>query len=121
MTLKVAPDGVDEFLKINCPPDIVCFTAVTCEANTVLKLAEKIKDTFQNKSPLIVIGGHHASLDPEYFNRICVDYVVAGLAKLSFRQLVDALSKGQDGSNIPGVARTRPGKPLILIPRKYGF
>jgi hopanoid C-3 methylase len=41
--LKADPDGLEVFLSEGRAPDIIGFTAVTCEANTVIRLAEKIK------------------------------------------------------------------------------
>ena len=119
--LKAAPDSFGEIFQEELPAELICFTAVTCEANTIIALAQKIKDELQEQSPLIAVGGHHASLDPSYFNRGCIDYVVVGLGKLSFRQLVDSLSAGDDDPAIPGIAKTRPGKTLNFSPRHYGL
>jgi radical SAM superfamily enzyme YgiQ (UPF0313 family) len=65
------------------------------------------------------VGGHHASCDPEFFNRDAVDFVVIGLGKLSFRELADDLAGGGAGTAIPGVARTAPGTRLSWIPRAW--
>jgi radical SAM superfamily enzyme YgiQ (UPF0313 family) len=118
--LKAEPDGLDALLARSAGPDIVGFTAVTCEANTVIKLAEKIKGTFVNP-PIIVVGGHHASSDPGYFHRAAIDYVVVGLGKLTFRLLVDALAEDSVPPDIPGVVKVRPGGPMVPVRRKYGF
>ena len=69
-------------------PDVVGITGVTCEANAGLQIAADVK---RRSDPVVVVGGHHASCDPEYFNRAEVDYIVTGLGKLSFRELADAL------------------------------
>ncbi len=118
--LKAEPDGLEALLTGRVSPDIVGFTAVTCEANTVIKLAEKIKAAFVNP-PIIVVGGHHASSDPGYFHRTAIDYVVVGLGKLTFRLLVDALAKGRTPPDIAGVLKVRPGGPMVPVQRKYGF
>lgn len=97
-------------------PDVVGFTAVTCEANTVLRLAAGLK---QRGRTAVVVGGTHATLDPAFFNRPEVDYVAVGLGKRSFSELVDRLGRNLPGDDIPGVARTSPGKPLTLLPRRY--
>ena len=98
-------------------PQVVGFTAVTCEANTVLRLAAEIKRRGQ---ATVVVGGNHATLDPAFFNRPEIDYVVVGLGKKSFSELVDRLAGNRSGEGIPGVARTSPGKPLTFTPRLYG-
>ncbi|MFZ1200546.1 MAG: radical SAM protein [Desulfobacterales bacterium] len=97
-------------------PEVVGITGVTCEANAVVKIAADAKRRF---NPVIVAGGHHASCDPQYFNRPEIDYVVTGLGKLSFRELVDALGRGAAAGDIPGVAATSPGRPLSFRPRSF--
>lgn len=113
--LKADPAGYERTLN-EFRPDIVGFTAMTCEANTVLSLAARAKEGFATRT---VVGGIHATLDPEHFNRPAVDYVVRGLGKLSFRMLVDALAAGDTGRAIPGVGRVTPGQPLRVPPRDY--
>jgi hopanoid C-3 methylase len=98
-------------------PHVVGFTGVTCEANTVLRLASEIK---QRNQTVVVVGGNHASLDPSFFNRPEIDYIVVGLGKKSFSDLVDRLDTNRSGDGIPGIARTSPGKPLAFAPRCYG-
>ncbi len=119
--LKADPDGLQEILTEGGKPDLVGITGVTCEANTVITLAETLKRAFPDKSPIIVVGGHHASCDPSYFNRACIDYVVVGLGKLSFRILVDALAADTEPPTIPGIIRVQPNAPLSLAPRRYDF
>ncbi|MHB9096539.1 MAG: B12-binding domain-containing radical SAM protein [Syntrophales bacterium] len=98
-------------------PRVVGFTAVTCEANTVLRLAAEIK---KRGRAVVVVGGNHATLDPAFFNRPEVDYVVVGLGKRSFADLADRLAGNRSGDGIPGIAKTSPGKPLTFTPRLYG-
>jgi radical SAM superfamily enzyme YgiQ (UPF0313 family) len=117
--LKADPDGFEEL--VGAGVDIVGFTAVTCEANTVIKLAEKIKQGVAGRSPIVVVGGHHASCDPGYFNRDCIDYIVVGLGKLTFALLVEALAEGREPADIPGVLRVRLGGVAKPQPRSYGF
>ncbi len=118
--LKAEPDGLYALLAEEVCPDVVGFTSVTCEANTVIKLCEKIKGAYA-RPPIIVVGGHHASSDPGYFHRPVIDYVIVGLGKLTFRLLVDALVEGGGPPDIPGVLRVRPGGPLTPSLRKYSF
>jgi len=97
-------------------PDLVGITGVTCEANTVLAIARDIKARFQVP---VVVGGHHASCDPHFFRRPWVDYIVVGLGKLSFRELVDALEEGRP-VRIPGIYRNTGGtSPGTFTPRHY--
>lgn len=111
--LKSDPDGLSsETLPLQ--PDLVGITGVTCEANTMLDIARQIKE--RHNVP-VVVGGHHASCDPEFFKQPWVDYIVVGLGTLSFRQLVDAVAEGQPAV-IPGVMDSRGGS-AAFIPRKY--
>lgn len=113
--LKVTPDALEADLD-DFRPDLVGITGMTCEANAILRIAETVRSKTEAN---VVVGGHHATCDPEYFNRDTIDYVVLGIAKKSFRELVDGLATGTADKGIPGVAATRPGSPLAYAPRKY--
>ena len=63
--LKAAPSGLEKTLE-QFEPDLVGFTGVACEANTVVRLAKEVK---RNRNALVVVGGHHASCDPAFFYR----------------------------------------------------
>lgn len=111
--LKAEPDGLERELSAFAP-DVVGLTGVTCEANTMLQLAARLKETC---NPKVVVGGIHASCDPQFFNRENVDYIVAGLGKKAFAELVSAFEREErDIAAIPGVIPTTPGKKLIIPP-----
>jgi radical SAM superfamily enzyme YgiQ (UPF0313 family) len=114
--LKAAPDAFMEVLS-DFQPHIVGITGVTCEANTMLKLAAKAKEA--SGAIITVVGGVHASNDPYFFNREEIDYIVVGLGKLSFKELVDALETGNRGKVISGVAKTNPEGTLVFAPRAF--
>ncbi len=114
--LKAEPEGLHAALT-EFRPQLVGLTAVTCEANTALRLAAQVKESC---GATVVVGGVHASNDPEFFNRSEIDYVVVGLGKQSFRELADALAGASAPSAVPGVAKTRPGTPLAWQPRAFG-
>ncbi|MGM0680866.1 MAG: B12-binding domain-containing radical SAM protein, partial [Thermodesulfobacteriota bacterium] len=84
-------------------------TGVTCEANAMLSLADQVKEACGS---IVVVGGIQASSDPEFFNRPQVDYIVTGLGKKTFAELVAVLEEGRQPAAIPGVARTSPGQRL---------
>ena len=105
--LKADPQGLAREL-LDFRPDIAGITGVTCEANTVLRLAREIKE---DCGAVIAVGGIHAGNDPEFFNREEIDYIVTGLGKRSFSLLAASLEVGRE--SLPaGVFRTRPGRPL---------
>ncbi len=116
LDLKAEPEGLHAALE-DFRPELVGFTAVTCEANTVLKLAGELKESCGAQ---IVVGGIHASSDPAFFNHPAIDYIVIGLGKASFAELAAAIESGTPTGAIPGVAATRPGGALAFTPRNYG-
>ena len=111
--LKVEPHGLEN---MDVEPDLIGFTGLTCEARTICRLAGEMRKRFPKS--VIVVGGHHASLDPEFFNRAEFDYVVTGVGKLSFRLLIDALREGETPA-ISGVAVTNPGFALNFTKRSF--
>jgi radical SAM superfamily enzyme YgiQ (UPF0313 family) len=113
--LKVDPDGLQPLLD-TFKPQLVALTAMTCEARTVVRLAGEIKQSLQTA---IVVGGVHASADPEFFNREMIDWIVIGLGKQSLRELVEALDAGITNPLIAGIAATGPGTPLRYRQRTY--
>jgi radical SAM superfamily enzyme YgiQ (UPF0313 family) len=115
LDLKVEPNGLQQQLD-SFEPELVVLTGMTCEAQTVLKLATEVK---QRCRATVVVGGVHASADPEFFNRQVIDWIIIGLGKQSLRQLVDALNTATAEQPIPGVARTNPGKPLRYQKPKF--
>ncbi len=119
LDLKAVPDQFTAtFEKIQ--PDVVAFTAMTCEANSVIRLATEVK---QNSNAITVVGGIHASNDPEFFNQDMIDYVVIGLGQKSLRELVEAIETNQldkvAQGTIPGVAATQPGGRMVWTPRLF--
>ena len=113
--LKAEPGSLQASLA-DFRPDLVGITGMTCEANAVLALAREIKD---ESGAAVVVGGHHASCDPIFFNRPQIDYVVAGIGKLSFRLLIDALENGGPPPAIEGVMKTDPANAPSFAPRKF--
>ena len=109
--LKADPGGLERELESFCP-DVTGITGVTCEANTVLRIAREIKS---NCEAVVVVGGIHASNDPEFFNREGIDYIVTGIGKKSFAELISLLEMSKAESLLPaGVYRTEPGSRLSL-------
>jgi hopanoid C-3 methylase len=115
LDLKAGPETFSEALSI-FNPEVVGITGVTCEANTMLKLAASAKERVK---AVVVVGGVHATHDPYFFNREEIDYIVVGLGKMTFKELLTAIESKCATDRIPGVAKTRPGEPLRFIPRAY--
>ncbi|MBF0104194.1 MAG: B12-binding domain-containing radical SAM protein [Deltaproteobacteria bacterium] len=81
------------------PPDIVCFTSVASEFYFVNKIAryirKKIPDCY------MVIGGAHASLQPDEVLKGAFDCVCVGEGELPVRELAALLQLGQRPAHIP--------------------
>ncbi|MEK6983796.1 MAG: radical SAM protein [Nanoarchaeota archaeon] len=87
---------------LNEHPKIVCFSTMTCQIHTALKLATEIKET--NKNIKIVFGGSHISSTKEelfHFTKD-VDYLMYGEAEKSFYELYNSKSD-EDLSKISGL------------------
>jgi radical SAM superfamily enzyme YgiQ (UPF0313 family) len=111
--LKADPDGLETELP-GLRPEVVGITGVTCEANTMLRIAARIKEVC---GATVVVGGSHASCDPAFFNLPVVDFIVVGIGKRIFSRLVAALENGTEQATVlPGVLRTRPGRKITLPP-----
>ncbi len=108
LDLKVEPGALQGVLT-GFMPEIVAITGVTCEANTMVRIARESKESC---GAVVVVGGIHASSDPTFFNHHGIDYVVVGLGKVAFAELAAAIAAGEDTGAIPGVARTNPGVEL---------
>ncbi|WP_041277838.1 B12-binding domain-containing radical SAM protein [Desulfotalea psychrophila] len=115
LDLKVVPQLLEETLELFAP-DIVAFTAMTCEAQAVLQLASQVRAC--DERILITVGGVHASSDPEFFNREMIDWIIIGLGVQSFPLLAEALERGLL-VEIDGVARSQAGKKLVYRPRSF--
>lgn len=116
LDLKVEPDALGACLE-SYRPDLVGLTGMTCEANTVLKLAAQAKAAGVRQ---VLVGGHHASNDPQFFNRPEIDWVVIGVGSRAFEALLAALEQGREVA-IPWVAKSRGGlEPLQWEERRFG-
>ena len=119
LDLKAAPDDFSTAIA-TLQPDLVAFTAMTCEANTVVRLASEVKQATQ---AITIVGGIHASNDPQFFNHEMIDYIVIGLGQQSLAELIATLEKDHTDQPIdlaiPGVAKTTPDQTLKWTPRQF--
>ena len=113
--LKADPDGLAPDRLAAMAPELIGITGVTCEANTMLKIAKALKNIH---GVPVVVGGHHASCDPGFFKHPFIDYIVVGIGKLSFCELVNALETGGP-VRIPGVIDNTAGTRADFIPRQF--
>ena len=117
LDLKVEPEALAATL-LSFAPDLVGITGMTCEANTMVALAQEVNEHSQS---LVVVGGIHASNDPDFFHQPAIDYIAIGLGKASFRQLILALAEGGDTAAIPGICQVGPGDTAHYTPRQFSM
>lgn len=88
-------------------PDLVGFTCITAQYNSVKAMLELVKKIDPNI--ITEVGGLHPTLCTEGFIDSSVDIISVGLGKASFRDIVKEIKKNgrkADFSHIPGLAFT---------------
>ncbi len=98
----------NQFIKriLQMSPELVGITAMTFTMIDVLKTIDLIKSAEKelNKRIKIVLGGPHVHLFPqETINLPGVDYLIKGEGEKPFFELLEALEKNQDISQINGL------------------
>jgi radical SAM superfamily enzyme YgiQ (UPF0313 family) len=73
----------------------------TTERNRTVRLAERIKRVLPGA--FLVVGGHDASRDPEWFNQPAFDAIAVGDGEEVMPPMVDALARGADLAKVPGL------------------
>ncbi len=84
-------------------PDVIGLQCnFTTERNRTVHLAQKVKQMMP--SAFVVIGGHDASRDPEWFQDRSIDAVAIGDGEEVMPPLVDALARGRDIGIVAGLS-----------------
>ena len=97
-------------------PDICGIScSFTVDVNKALRIAELVKRS--KGRPVVVIGGHHASLSPEDLCTEFIDAIVIGEGEITFSELVSCLSGNGNLESVPGLALNRDGEQLFTRPR----
>jgi radical SAM superfamily enzyme YgiQ (UPF0313 family) len=90
-------------------PDVVGLQCnFTTERNRTVRLAQRIKR--ENPGVFVVVGGHDASRDPNWFNSDVIDAVAVGDGEEVMPPMVDAIQRGHDLATIPGLMLHREGR-----------
>ena len=101
-------------------PDVIGITSTTSMIPDAYAIAEVAKR--YNENVKIVMGGPHVTFLPERTFKECpyIDFIVRGEGELTFKELIDALEKDKDPSNILGLSvnlgnkvKNNPPRPLI--------
>ena len=82
----------------------------TTERFRLLRLARRVKQDLPDA--LLVVGGHDASRDPEWFLHPAIDVVAVGDGEEILPALVTAYERGEDLARVPGLLLNRPGGPV---------
>ena len=96
-------------------PNIVATTSYTAGVYAALAAIKKVK--MYNQHILTVVGGHHATLMPEDFNRDFIDVIVIGEGEVTFAGLMEAYQAKGDLNEVKGLAFPQNGK-LVLTPAR---
>lgn len=98
--------------------DVVCISVIAgyYQYRKLLSLSDAINASKQR--PLLIIGGHGPSPEPEFFlKKTQGDIVVIGEGEKTCKELFNALAKKKPLSSIKGIA-WRNGKKIIINPRR---
>ncbi|HEX6898512.1 MAG TPA: radical SAM protein [Thermoanaerobaculia bacterium] len=83
----------------------------TTERFRTLRLAERVRREMPDA--FIVIGGHDASREPNWFLQPVIDAVAIGDGEEVMPALVDALEHGGDLKKVPGLLLNDGGEPVL--------
>lgn len=97
---RLAPDIDSAYRRFQ--PQVVGLTGYTSQLNIIKSLAVRLKSAFP--ALRMVVGGHHATVQPEDFNIPAIDAVVIGEGVFALREIVGAIEAGRDFEAIQGVA-----------------
>ena len=98
-------------------PEIVGLTGFTSHVNIIKGIATRLKTIFPEL--FIVVGGHHATVQPEDFNEPDIDLVVIGEGVFTLREIVAALQAGTRLAEITGIAVPCSEGMVFSPPRPY--
>jgi len=83
-------------------PDVVGLQCnFTTERNRTVRLAQRIKR--EMPGTLVVVGGHDASRDPDWFHDSSIDVIAIGDGEEVMPPMVNALKAGRELKGVPGL------------------
>jgi len=98
-------------------PQIVGITGFTSQLNIIKALAGRLKAAWP--ALRIIVGGHHATVQPADFNDPAIDVVVIGEGVFTLREILRVIESGGDFLDIPGLALPRPEGLRFSAARPY--
>jgi hopanoid C-3 methylase len=112
---RIEPDFERTYLTFR--PDVVGLTGFTSHVNIIKTIASRIKA--MNSKVLIVVGGHHATVQPRDFNDSHIDVVVIGEGVFTLREILHTWESGGCLSTIYGIAIPSLDGMKFSVPRTY--
>jgi radical SAM superfamily enzyme YgiQ (UPF0313 family) len=100
-------------------PDVVGLSIMTFQRRTALRIVRLIRSI--KPGVRVVAGGYDPSLAPHAYADDCsgIDFLVRGEGEHTFRELLDALQRGDDPSSIAGLSlRGGPGAGFTHMPAR---
>lgn len=117
--LRQMSQNTDEVVRqiLSYNPGIVCFAVLTYNYPEVLRIIKALKDS--NGDIIVILGGYHASSDPENVLKSgYVDFVVIGEGEATISDLIDALNNGSNFHLVHGIGFLENGKVVMTSKRK---
>ena len=100
---RIIDDQISEF-----KPKLICFNSVTTEYEKITKIASYIKKRYPEI--FLIIGGVHASLEPEKVIQDKFDAICIGEGEYPVLELGEQLKNGVEPSNIKNIWIKKEGK-----------
>lgn len=98
-------------------PQLVGLTGFTSHVNIVRGIAARLKALYPKVC--VVVGGHHATVQPEDFNEPAFDAVAIGEGVFTLREIARATAAGSSLREITGIAVPGPNGMLCSTARRY--
>ncbi|MEW6366312.1 MAG: radical SAM protein [Acidobacteriota bacterium] len=112
---RLNPDVDGAFARFR--PHMVGLTGYTSQAGSIRSLARHLKAL--DPRITVVVGGHHATVQPVDFNDAAVDMVVIGEGVAALREIVVQMERGGDRGDIRGLGIPRPDGMIFSELRPY--
>jgi radical SAM superfamily enzyme YgiQ (UPF0313 family) len=119
-TVEILDARLEPNLEETCrrfQPDLVGLTGFTSHLNIIKGIGTRLKSTYPEL--LVVVGGHHATVQPEDFNVPGIDVVVIGEGVFTLREIIRASEQECGFKEIKGLAIPCPDGMLYTPPRPY--
>ncbi len=112
---RIDPDYEDACRRFE--PDVVGLTGFTSHVNIIKTIASHVRS--MSSKTLIVVGGHHATVQPKDYNDSHIDVVVIGEGVFTLQEIIRTWEMGGKFSDIHGVAIPNIESMVFSKPRPY--